>query len=398
MKSKFTLLFLFTIAANNLFGQVTDSLKTDKDLKNIVLEEIQTGLDEKTKSIKQTVTDIDIRVDDLDKAITNSKSAVEKADKLLVRVQELEKRQQAIDENELNIFQANYQSAIINLISMDREIKPLRLFNTTKDFFENLSETSNPMKYQEFEKWYVDFQKYIDKQKSKEAGIAVLSNLLELTGELSQGAPFSGPITQPLFTSISSFINSLGNSKRELREQSQRMFILIAKISQFTHDKDLIEHEWISITNELNELQKHYDNVIKENLLLIGVDTLTFQKNYVNENDANKRLNYMLEIKQKAADYVTKTKNGNSKNWKEIIYFEMMDVQSLKLRFGNITFNISENIGIHRVLITKYKSDPQIGIKVSNLESKLNNLKETFDSTFEPIEYLNSATRMYKIH
>ena len=176
------------------------------------------------------------------------------------------------------------------------------------------------------------------------------------------------------------------------------MFILTAKISQFTHDKDLIEHEWVAITNELNELQKHYDNVLKENLLLIGVDTLTFQSKYVKENDANKRLNYMLEIKQKAADYVMKTKNGNSKDWKEIIYFEMMDVQSLKLRFGTITFNISENINRYRILISKYKSDPQIGIKVTNLETKLNNLKETFDSAFEPIEYLNSATRMYKIH
>ena len=398
MKTKITFLILLTITTCNLFGQVNDTLKTEKDLKSIVLEEIQTGLDAKSKNLKQTVSDIDSRVDDLDKAITNSKSAVEKANKLLTRVQELEKRQVAVDENELNIFQANYQSAIINLISMDREIKPLKLFNTTKDFFENLAETSNPMSYQEFDTWYVEFKKYIDRQKSKEAGIAVLSNLLDLTGELTKGAPFSGPITQPLFTSISSFINSLGNSKKELREQSERMFILAAKLSQFTHDKDLIEHEWISITNELSELQKHYDNVLKENLLLLSIDTLAFQNKYVKENDANKRLNFMLEIKQKAADYVLKTKNINSKDWKEIVYFEMMDVQSLKLRFGRITFSISENIDRYRILITKYKSDPQIGSKVTTLETKLNNLKETFDSTFEPIEYLNSATRMYKIH
>lgn len=398
MKPNITLICVLLIVSSNLFAQDPDIIKSEKDLKNEVLNQIQTGLDEKTEGIEQTVTGIDERVSELDKAISNSSNAIDKADKLLIRVQELEKRQSAIDGDVLNVFQANYQSAIINLISMDREIKPLALFNTSKGFFENLTETSNPMSYPEFNTWYAVFKQYVDKQKDKEAAISVLSSLLDLTGELTEGTPFSGPITQPLFTSMSSFINSLGNNQKELREQSEKMFILTAKVSQFTHDKDLIELEWVAITNELNELQKHYDNVLLTNLALVGVDSTAFHKNYTRQNDASKRLGYMLELKQKAADYVLRVKNENSKDWKEIVYFEMMDVQALKLRFGGITFRISENIAKYRTLIAKYKTDEQIGGRVEALETKLDNLKDTFDTAFEPIEYLNSATRMFKVH
>lgn len=74
-----------------------------------------------------------------------------------------------------------------------------------------------------------------------------------------------------------------------------------------------------------------------------------------------------------------------------------MDVQALKLRYARITFNISENIESYKGVMTKYKNDPQTGSRKVGLESKLNTLKETFESAFEPIEYINSATRMFKV-
>lgn len=332
-----------------------------------------------------------------DKLIATSKNASEKADKLLERVQALEKRQTTVEENEMNVYQANYQSAVINLVSMEREIKPLILFNSTRDFFTSLTETSNPMNYDGYQGWYGKFKEYIEKEKGKEAGLNVLSSLITLTGDLSKGTPFSGPITEPLFKGIASFISTLGSSKMELRKQSEEMFLLTAKVSQFTHDKDLIEHEWASITKELKELEKHYEDILRQNLSLLSIDENEFKNKFSKESDAYKRYNYLTTLKQKSADIVSRQKLNNSKEWKEGIYFQMMDVQSLKLRFGRITFNISENIERYRELTTKYKADLQIGAKVIMLESKLNDLKETFDRAFEPIEYINSATRMYKV-
>ncbi len=123
------------------------TLSSDKNIRNKVLSDIQDNLDKKTQRIDQTLSRLDNKVDSLDVAIAATRDAREKADKLLLRVQALEQKQQAIEENELNVYQANYQSAIINLVSMDKEIQPLLLFNSAKSFFSTLNETADPMKY-----------------------------------------------------------------------------------------------------------------------------------------------------------------------------------------------------------------------------------------------------------
>ena len=379
------------------YGQVIDSL-TEKNIREKVLTGIQNNLDKKTKAIDSTVANIDKKLDLLDKAIKDSKTATDKADILIERVQSIEKKQIAIEENELNVYQANYQSAIINLVSMDREIKPLILFNTTKDFFTSLTETSNPMNYPGYNDWYKKFYAYIQKEKTQEATLNVLSNLISLTGDLAKGAPFGGPLVNSLFSGIGSFINSLGNGKKELRAESEKMFILTAKLSQFTHDKDLIESEWESITKELKGLQEFYDDILNQNLALIQVANSEFLRKFSNEYDANKRTKYLISLAQKGSDLVSNQKTANPKDWKESIYYQMMDVQSLKLRFGRITFTISQNIGRYSELIKKYKNDPDVGTKVQSLETKLNELQDTFDKTFEPLDYINSATRMYKVN
>jgi chromosome segregation ATPase len=77
---------------------------------------------------------------------------------------------------------------------------------------------------------------------------------------------------------------------------------------------------------------------------------------------------------------------------------ELMDVQSLKLRFGELTFEIRGIIGRYNELVAKYKNDPEIGLKVQALGVKLDALSDTFDGAFDPTEYINSATRMYLVN
>src|ERR1700744_1021637 len=182
------------------FGQVPDTtLSSDKNIRNKVLSDIQDNLDKKTKSIDQTLSKLDHKVDSLDLEIAASRDAKDKADKLLQRVQALESKQAAIEENELYVYQANYQSAIINLVSMDKEIKPLLLFNSAKNFFSTLSETADPMKYPGYQEWYKGFYSYIEKMKDKDPSLAVLSDLVTVTGNISSVTPIAGPVFQAMF-------------------------------------------------------------------------------------------------------------------------------------------------------------------------------------------------------
>ena len=402
---KFTLILTGILYVGSSFSQTTPpdtttatTLSSNKDVRNKVLSDIQDNLDKKTKNIDQTLTKLDNKVDSLDKEIAASRDARDKADKLLLRVQALETKQQAIEQNELYVYQANYQSAIINLVSMDKEIKPLVLFNASKSFFSTLNETADPMKYPGYQDWYKKFYEYIQKEKEKEPALAVLNDMVQISGNLSAATPIAGPVSQALFLGINSYINSLGSKKKELRDQSQKMFELTAKLSQFDYDKDLIEQQWEIVTNELGKLQIHYDTILNQNLALLRVPVGEYQQEFNKQTNADTRYQFLTRLRKEASSLVTDRKAADAKSWKQPIYYELVDVQSLKVRFGDLTFDIRGILSKYNQLIAKYRNDPQIGLKVQELEVKLNALDDTFDSAFDPTEYINSATRMYLVN
>jgi hypothetical protein len=374
------------------------TLSSDKNIRNKVLSDIQDNLDKKTRSIDQTLSRLDNKVDSLDLAIAATRDAREKADKLLLRVQALEEKQQAIEENELNVYQANYQSAIINLVSMDKEIQPLLLFNSAKSFFSTLNETANPMNYPGYQEWYKQFYAYIEKEKDKDPALNVLHDMVQITGNITSATPIAGPVCQALFLGIDNYITSLGSKKKELRDESQKMFLLTAKLSQFDYDKDLIEQQWEIVTNDLNKMQIHYDTILNQNLTLLKVPREDYTHRFTKETDADQRYQFLTELRKRASALVTDRRTTDIKTWKQPIYYELMDVQSLKLRFGELTFEIRGIIGRYNELVAKYKNDPEIGLKVQALGVKLDAMSDTFDSAFDPTEYINSATRMYLVN
>lgn len=398
MKYSIFLLVLLLEVKVSIFAQITDTTASEKYVRNKVLEDIQASLNRKNQLLDSTIAKLDMKVNDLDKSIRETSNVKEKADKLLERVQALENKQQAIEENELNIYQANYQSAIVNLIYMDREIKPLLLFNSTRDFYELLSQTSNPMSYPGYNEWIKKFKAYLQQKKSKEASLEVLSNFVGETNNITQAIPLTGPVTQLFFSGIESFINSTSKKQKEDREQGEQMFLLLTKLSQFSHDKTDIEHDWVSITKELKALQLHYDSILSKNLAFLGISKADYSKKFSTENDAEKRYNYLTFIRRRAANLVEEQRKSTPKDWKEGIYFELMDIQSLKQRFGRITFLISNYIDSYHELLKKYSDDPQIGKQIVLLEKKLTDVKDIFDVSFRPSEYLDSATRMYKVN
>lgn len=381
---------------NTLFAQI-DSIKREMNMRDKVLNDIQNTFTTRTKSIDSTVTKLDQRLSSLDKSISESKDAKDKADKLAQRVQAVEEKQRAIEQNELNIFQANYQSAMVNLVSMDREIKPLLLFNSTKSFFNALSKTGNPMNYDGYTKWYNQYAAYVKDKKAESPVLNVTSNLLSFAGNFTKGAPVTGPITSALFSSMTTYIDNIGKKEKALKEQSEQMLTLTMKISQFNYDNDRIENEWESITAELQDLQGKYDKSLKENLGIIKVSTTEFQNNFSKENDAEKRYQYLTRLRDEAAKFVNDERAKNPKEWRQKAFIQMNDVQSLKQRFGQVTFRISQNLLKYKELFEKYKADPQLGSRIKDLEIKMKELQESFDRTFDPLEYINSANRMYKV-
>lgn len=385
-----------TLAVKNV--KPTDSVAiTEKNVREKILNDIQQNLDRKNKVLDSTITKLDGRVGKLDSVIKQTGNPKERIDKLVERVQVLEEKQKAIEQNEINVYEANYQSAIINLVSMDREIKPLLLFHATKDFFNTLTATSNPVNYDGFQTGFEKFKLYIEKVKDHNATLKSCGDIVTATGSISFGIPIVGAYSQLMFSGMADYINSIGHNKRDLKKEAEKMFAITTALSQFTTDKNLIENEWDGITMSLEEMQVYYDSTMNRNLRMMGIDRSEITNCFTRESDANKRYLYLTTLRKKAGDYVLDMKKQAPKEWKENIYYQLMDVQSIKMKYGDITYRIKHHIDKYSVLITKYKSNKDIGSHVEKLDEKLDQLKSTFDDAFEPTQYVHAATQMYKV-
>ncbi|HSP40757.1 MAG TPA: hypothetical protein VLN46_04935, partial [Gillisia sp.] len=88
-------------------------------------------------------------------------------------------------------------------------------------------------------------------------------------------------------------------------------------------------------------------------------------------------------------------KDKNPENWKQDYYNQMVNVQNLKIRFGTLTFRILENLDKYQALINKYKDDEFLKTRVAELGLKLNMVSSSFESTFNPQEYIRASNEMY---
>jgi len=392
-KQIFLILLIAFILPFQGISQITDENRSVTDL---VLTELNRERLVQRENLDLRIKQIDSKISSLDESLKNTSSATEKVEKLVERVQILEEKQSELDKNVVSVYKYNYSSAVLNLASMEREIKPLNLFNSSRDFYTTLDRVSNPMTYDGYTAWFKEFEKYIEANKKDEAKLAALSHILNVTGNLAEGTPFTGMFAGSLFDGIGSFINSLGKRDRDLRDKSMQMFKLTTTVSQFTHDKDLIETEWKVITKSLDELKELQEKAMEDNIVkILGINRNEFKKNFTDETDAKKRTQYIINVSKIAENKIAEEKNRNPENWKQDYYNQMVNVQNLKIRFGTLTFRILENLDKYQSLINKYKDDEFLKTRVAELSLKLNMVRNSFESTFNPQEYIRASNEMY---
>lgn len=392
-KSIYVILIVLVFSPFSGYAQITND---NKSVTALVLTELNRERSLQKENLDFRIKQIDAKLTNLDESIKNTNSSTEKIEKLVERVQILEEKQSELDKNAISVYKYNYSSAVLNLASMEREIKPLNLFNSSREFYTTLDKVSNPMTYPGYEAWFKEFEKYIEDNKKDEARLSALSHILQVTGNLAEGTPFTGMFAGSLFDGIGTFINSLGRRDKELKEKSISMFKLTTSVSQFTHDKDLIETEWKAITKSLDELKELQNRAMEENFVgILGINRTDFKKNFTDETDAKKRTQYIIDISKIAEDKISEVKNRNPENWKQEYYNQMVTVQNLKIRFGTLTFRILENLDKYKVLIDKYKQDEFLKNRVSQLELKLDLVRNSFETTFNPQDYIRASNEMY---
>jgi hypothetical protein len=140
--SNMIMMLLMIAACYPAAAQQQDSLVVtlENTLKQSLLKSVEQKTDSLNSDLGTKLTDLDLKIQLLDESLEQTTNERQIINKLVERVKLIEDFQQAEKESELNIYKGNYQSAIINLVSMERELKPLILFNSARDFFTTLDE------------------------------------------------------------------------------------------------------------------------------------------------------------------------------------------------------------------------------------------------------------------
>ncbi|MDX1470754.1 MAG: hypothetical protein R3213_04605 [Flavobacteriaceae bacterium] len=391
---KLSTFILISCSIGSTFGQEI----SDKELKESVIQEINDSRRRDFAKFEQKIFASDSIINQLDSEISELKKTKDKIENFSTRIIALEEKEQAIENKELSTYSSNYKTAIINLAFLESDLKPLNLFQSTRNFFTTLHSASNPMNYGDYQEWYKEFKDYLEKKKSRDAKLAVLNDMLQLTSDLSKETPLTGPLVGAMFDGISSFINNLGSGKRELREQSEEMMKLTMVLGQYSHEISLIENEWDEIDQSLKELQELYEEYLTHNLQFIGETRPNFELSYITETDGMKKLTYLNKLKDLAGQKVRKEKRTNSKKWKQSFYYEMEKVQALKIRFGEITQRIRQNFSKYLDLTTRFEKNEFMASSMKEVKERLEDMQANFSESFVPEDYIKDANVMYSIN
>ncbi|MDB4539113.1 hypothetical protein N9231_01735 [Saprospiraceae bacterium] len=397
MNTRLTLPFFFTLfISSNFFAQQITSDTTvllleenkPKIEEQIISEYISKQRDSLKSIFNKEVEILEKQITKLDTELKEQLTPKEEITKLRNRISKVEAIQKKKDELSKGILIENYNSAILNILRLEKDIKPLELLNASREFHTSLEKVSNPLEYQEFKNWLTNFRNFLEKNKSKDVIIEMVSNLINPKGELNKTQASIFFSNSLIVLGIEKFIKNLGKKRIHLKNKSQKMLQLLIILNKFDHDKSRIFYAFEELNRELEALKKLRKQTLDEIIQTTDLKRHLMEENYLNQTNEKKVYAYWGRVQ----DHIFTIKE---KLQKDEVTHQMNTVQSLKIRFGELMFKYLENLDQYDRISKKYRDFNLIDF--SELDANYKNLRSTFRDNFPAQKYINDAIRMYSV-
>ncbi|UHO38948.1 hypothetical protein H5J24_01870 [Chryseobacterium capnotolerans] len=262
MKTKILLLFLFWTGVS--FAQIQ---------KDEILKEAEANIIKKGKEIDS----INEKIKTLNKLLENATVNInQKISGIKEKLDLIEQSQMKMQEREIEIYQSNFFASLFSLHKINQDIDKLKLVNSTKKFYSKLKDVENPMRYPEFNTWLIDFKKYIEKKKKKEANLYLLDLIFKensIGGLIGSSVPFLNSLTE----GVASYINTLADENTNDIQKGQKMLAFILKLEKFSYGN--INNNELLSDNRFMELKTLYNEILLSQLTLIGENKDDFLAN-----------------------------------------------------------------------------------------------------------------------
>jgi chromosome segregation ATPase len=381
----------FSSLAQNQETTINEQIKNERDAQ-------LKDLNDKLKTNEELISKLTEKL-----AATDSKTATDKE-----KIKDLETLQLALDDR-LRILEEtpktkinlNGQLAFTELLSIQRDIQPVDLFLTSQTFFTQLGNIGKIQQYNGFNTWKSEYDKWYKKQGQEDPLVNVINTSINLISTASSAVPLYGTMVNTAISGVSSLVTTMGKKEKDLYDRTPQMLLLLNVTSQFEQQKSIIDHEWTLINKELEQLQKENTELLQEQMTYYGISMEGYQSRYLKATLDSDREAFKNECRKIISDKLSgldKTPSSKGK-WLGQVETYMYKVQSLRLRFGQLTTRMMANIEQYENLISVYSDATQFPAeftsKINGLNSPLNSLKNKFYSSFNPARYIEDSAVMY---
>ena len=200
---------------------------------------------------------------------------------------------------------------------------------------------------------------------------------------------------------VTSLMGTLGKKEKDLYDKTPEMLKILTISSQFEQQKSIIDHEWKLINQELEQLQKENTQLLDEQMVYFAINKQRYESRYLRATLDSEREMFKNECRKSISDKIANLDRSpeTKGKWLGQVETYMYKVQSLRLRFGQLTTRMLANIDQYDSLLKTY-ADPgkfplEFTSKILAMNAPLNNLRNKFYSSFNPAKYVEDSAVMY---
>jgi len=292
----------------------------------------------------------------------------------------------------------NGQLAFTELMSIHRDIKPSNLLLSSQEFFSKIAAINNPMNYPAYEAWFKEYQEWYERKKGKDNWLDLINKSITVLNEPASNVPLYGSLFQTFSTGITSAMEIVGGTGRDLRDKTPEMLNVLNTASQFSQQQSIIDNEWKSINEELNKLENEYNRLLEEQAKYYGLD-MSAVAQYQNATLDSERETLKNKFRKSINNKISEWEKQGNKDWLTEVERFMVKTQSLRQRFGQLTRRMKSNIGKYQELITHFSKNDSFAeefrTKLRDLESSIDQVDSNFNAVFNPSKYIEDSAVMY---
>jgi hypothetical protein len=259
-------------------------------------------------------------------------------------------------------------------------------------YFRKYREAPNEKIEDKFEQW---------QQGKDDAMLEVINSSLSLISSAGSAIPLYGTLASTVSSGITALITSIGKREKDLSDKTPAMLKLLNVTSQFENQKSIIDHEWAQINKELEQLQKENTSLLEDQMSYYGISMQDYKRKYLTATldiDRETFKNSSRKIIYDKLATLDKSQETRGK-WFGQVETYMFKVQSLRLRFGQLTSRMLVNMEQYENLITVYsdssKFPTEFTTQINGLNNSLKTLKSKFYASYNPAKYIEDSAVMY---